>query len=319
MSNFRPRAPYQRIASYNGQTGEVDIGELRPNDGLSRQDTLKRSVHEFASYIDETFTLPEPFFEVESILDYPSSNVHYNDSGTNSLVQSLSRRPLDPSSERCHKLAAQDFRTGPLPVSSPKPRYLVTASGWWKELVAMTLSVVCIASIAKVLLSIKDRPLSSWDFRYSPNSVISQLMTLSRSALMLSTASCIGQSTWHHLQARPRNLYELQALDEASRGPWGALRLFARADRFGTAAWLGCSITQQILACSSRIEFGPSNGTYPITQVYRPPVPNGYDDCKFFLYIEEQRVTELQDYVITALNAGTMTRYDKKSQHRGDG
>ncbi|KEQ69869.1 hypothetical protein M436DRAFT_33824, partial [Aureobasidium namibiae CBS 147.97] len=54
-----------------------------------------------------------------------------------------------------------------------------------------------------------------------PNSVLSQLVTISRSALMFSTASCIGQLSWLHIKQKPQALSDLQAFNDASRGPAG--------------------------------------------------------------------------------------------------
>lgn len=144
----------------------------------------------------------------------------------------------------------------------------------------MTLSIACFVAIVGLLLGTQGRLRSTWTFRYLPSSVISQIMTVCRSALMMSTASCIGQITWLHFQKKARNLHEIQVIDDASRGPWGAIILLTSGHRFGLAAAIGCVITlgtllmepftQQAFTLPLRQTPTPLNGSYPVLQVYAP-------------------------------------------------
>jgi hypothetical protein len=143
----------------------------------------------------------------------------------------------------------------------------------------MIISICSLLSVAVVLYKWQGQPLSSWKLRYLPNSVISQLMTIARSTLMLSTASCISQACWLFMHRKPRNLIGIQVFDGASRGPAGAAILLLKQAR-STLAILGAfitiatllmeSFTQQVIQYPLRNDVGPTSGTFPVTQFYAP-------------------------------------------------
>lgn len=145
---------------------------------------------------------------------------------------------------------------------------------------AICLSIASLLSTAGVLFTYQDQPLSSWKFHYLPNTVVSQLITISRSALMLSTASCVSQLFWLHIKEKPRALSELQAFDNASRGPAGALSMLAFPTRYRIPALIGSLITiatllmepfgQQVLQFPLRDDTVKGNATFPTTQMYAP-------------------------------------------------
>jgi hypothetical protein len=142
------------------------------------------------------------------------------------------------------------------------------------------LSIASLLSTAGVLFAYQNQPLSSWKFRYLPNTVVSQLITISRSALMLSTASCVSQLSWLHIKEKPRALSELQAFDNASRGPAGAIAMLALPTRYRIPALIGSLITlatllmepfgQQVLQFPLRDNVVKGNATFPTTQMYAP-------------------------------------------------
>ncbi|KEQ69644.1 hypothetical protein M436DRAFT_12597, partial [Aureobasidium namibiae CBS 147.97] len=92
---------------------------------------------------------------------------------------------------------------------------------WWREVIAMLISIAALVAICGILFAYQNQPLSAWRFRYLPNSIVSQLMTISRSALMFSTASNISQALWDYVPQEPWALIEVQSFDDASRGPYG--------------------------------------------------------------------------------------------------
>ncbi|THW43298.1 hypothetical protein D6D21_05429 [Aureobasidium pullulans] len=155
-----------------------------------------------------------------------------------------------------------------------------TVKSWWRELLAISISTAALVSTAGVLLAYQNKPLSSWHLRYLPNSVISQLMTVSRSALMFSTASCVSQLSWLHIQQKPRALSDLQAFDGASRGPAGAVAMLAFPTRYCVPAIVASLITlatllmeplsQQVLQFPVQDLVVLQNATYPTTQMYAP-------------------------------------------------
>lgn len=163
------------------------------------------------------------------------------------------------------------------PVKSAPDNFI---RSWWREILAIMLSIASLLSTAGVLFAYQNQPLSSWNFRYLPNTVVSQLTTISRSALMLSTASCVSQLSWLHIQEKPRALSELQTFDNASRGPAGAIAMLAFPTRYRIPALIGSLITiatllmepfvQQVLQFPLRDEIVKGNATFPTTQIYAP-------------------------------------------------
>lgn len=151
---------------------------------------------------------------------------------------------------------------------------------WWREILAICLSIASLLSTAGVLFVYHDQPRSSWQFRYLPNTVVSQLITISRSALMLSTASCVSQLSWLHIQEKPRALSELQTFDKASRGPAGAMSMLVFPTRYRIPALIGSLITiatllmepfgQQVLQFPLRDDIVKGNASFPTTQMYAP-------------------------------------------------
>jgi chorismate mutase len=83
---------------------------------------------------------------------------------------------------------------------------------------------------------------------------------------MLSTAACLSQLKWTHFQSKPRKLKDLETFDDASRGPWGSIRLlFARGTgSLDAAVRLGCAITVLVLAMET---FGQQLLSFPERRV----------------------------------------------------
>lgn len=169
------------------------------------------------------------------------------------------------------------------PVTEVRNSFSNTLRSWWQEILAISVSIAALISTAGVLLTYQNQPLSSWTFRYLPNSVVSQLMTVSRSALMFSTASCIGQLSWLHIRQKPQALSDLQSFDDASRGPAGAASILVFAKRYRFPVIIASLITiatllmepfsQQVLQFPLRGFLVGGNATYPVTQWYAP-APN---------------------------------------------
>jgi hypothetical protein len=99
---------------------------------------------------------------------------------------------------------------------------------WLWEISASILSLACIASVIGVLMYEDGKPLRQWGLgqKYlAPNVVVSFLGTLAKSACLLAVAEVLSQLKWLHFHKNPQNLSDLQLFDDASRGPWGAIRL----------------------------------------------------------------------------------------------
>ncbi|KAI1737700.1 hypothetical protein F4680DRAFT_204003 [Xylaria scruposa] len=105
------------------------------------------------------------------------------------------------------------------------PSLTFLAVCWWWEMGATVLSLTSLSLIITLLTYIDDAPLSDWPLPIQPNSLLAVLTTAMKTTMLVSVTSCIGQLKWRHFATRARSIHELESLDDASRGPWGALIL----------------------------------------------------------------------------------------------
>lgn len=95
---------------------------------------------------------------------------------------------------------------------------------WWGwEVLALLFSSVCIMAVAILLYNVHDRPLSQWPFTIAPNTLVSIFTTVAKSSALVAVTQALSQLKWDFFRPRTRPLYNIEAFNEASRGPWGAL------------------------------------------------------------------------------------------------
>ncbi|KAJ8129398.1 hypothetical protein O1611_g4233 [Lasiodiplodia mahajangana] len=133
---------------------------------------------------------------------------------------------------------------------------------WWWEIGGSLLSIISISLLFPVLKIADNKPIEAWPYSIHPNSFISVLTTIGKTAMMVPITSCLGQLKWDHFQYRPNPLDHLQFYDDASRGPWGSFVLIASGRLRVVTAWALALVTlvalgiepsaQQILAPLSR-------------------------------------------------------------------
>ena len=95
---------------------------------------------------------------------------------------------------------------------------------WRWELLAVAVSLLCMAGIVAVIARMNERPLSHWTFFLSLPATIAIFSTSAKSMAAVFVAAAVGQAKWLHFRS-PRPLRDLDLLDDASRGPMGSLRL----------------------------------------------------------------------------------------------
>jgi len=193
-------------------------------------------------------------------LDTNALSEHRNSVSTNSSDHELS----DLSNPRSHGLqkrqdASSNALDRALPTSYTLPAFSTkilkstgTATrsfisfGWWGELVSLSLSVLFALTIVHMLRTIDNKPLSSWKYM-EPNSLAAVFSTLLKILLLYPVTEGLGQLKWVHFE-KPRRLNLIQALDDASRGPWGAVTLLWKAKGTALLASFGALVTIAILA-----------------------------------------------------------------------
>ncbi|KAI0430672.1 hypothetical protein F5Y09DRAFT_341386 [Xylaria sp. FL1042] len=96
--------------------------------------------------------------------------------------------------------------------------------GWLPELVALLLSAASLITIGVLLVVYHGRTVSSFPDGITLNAVVAVLTAAYKAALLYTVSSAIGQSKWNLFSTRAQRLRDFEHIDEASRGPQGALR-----------------------------------------------------------------------------------------------
>jgi hypothetical protein len=113
----------------------------------------------------------------------------------------------------------------------------------------------------------------------SPNTLISIFAAISKTALLVAVADCIGQLKWIRFEQRPHLLKELEVYDAATRGPWGSLKLLFTTRHTAILAAFGAFITvvsiaidpfsQQIISHVTRTVVAQNeSASYDIARIY---------------------------------------------------
>lgn len=95
---------------------------------------------------------------------------------------------------------------------------------WIWELCAMLMSLSSLVAIVLVLRLHDGRPLPDWPFSITINSLVSIFSTIMGFTLLVPIAEGISQAKWHWFQ-QYRALRDVEVYDQASRGPWGSLKM----------------------------------------------------------------------------------------------
>lgn len=177
------------------------------NDDPTTRTSLVTRVSQTPSSIDEAITSSQPDSVVTLLLERPP------EPRNKQLATTISIAPSEKTQRDTHSV-----------LCSPNIRR--TVGSWALEIIAVLLSLGSIVAIAAVLRRQDSQPLSKWSFTFTLNTVIATLGTMARTTLAFALSACIGQQKWPWLRTRSDTLVAFERFDEASRGPWGATRLF---------------------------------------------------------------------------------------------
>lgn len=144
----------------------------------------------------------------------------------------LKRKPVAYPSLATSEGTKENFITE---VATPASRYAIhrcpereapaSPHTWILETFMVVFSISGLVAASVLLLVYDDKPLSSWSFFLSFNTVISILGAASRASLAFAIGSCISQGKWNWLKDKGGKIMDLERFEEASRGPWGSVRL----------------------------------------------------------------------------------------------
>ncbi|KAF4836421.1 hypothetical protein CGCTS75_v001701 [Colletotrichum tropicale] len=96
---------------------------------------------------------------------------------------------------------------------------------WTLEIGAIVVSISSLVAILVLLPIFENQPLASWSLPVSLNAIVSVLGATSRASLAFAISACISQGKWNWFRQRNDSVMVFDRFEEASRGPWGSLRL----------------------------------------------------------------------------------------------
>jgi hypothetical protein len=120
---------------------------------------------------------------------------------------------------------------------------------WVCEAIVMALSIGCLAAIALVVNAFDGQAIPQFTAGLTLNTIVSVLSTTARSGMIFVVSASIGQLKWCWLGRPGRRVLDMQAMDDASRGPWGAITMLGSLTG-GTLATFGAMITVLMVAFS---------------------------------------------------------------------
>ncbi|KAI3390999.1 hypothetical protein diail_8133 [Diaporthe ilicicola] len=109
---------------------------------------------------------------------------------------------------------------------------------WVWEIVAMVFAIGAVASIIALLARYEGKSLPSWPYEITLNALIAVLTTVANAAMTVPLSSGLGQLKWDRMKNGHAPLADMEVLDEASRGAWGAINMLRRL-RGGLCGSLG--------------------------------------------------------------------------------
>jgi hypothetical protein len=126
--------------------------------------------------------------------------------------------------------------THTLSLRSDRPSIIrrLILDSWICETIAMSFSIGCLVAIMIVVGAYDGQRIPQFISGLTLNTIISVLSTASRSSLIFVASATIGQLKWCWLKRSPRPINDIQAMDNASRGPLGAFEVLT--------SWTGGSL-----------------------------------------------------------------------------
>lgn len=95
---------------------------------------------------------------------------------------------------------------------------------WKLEGLACAISISAMVILIVGAFKYQSSKLANWPYRVNVNSVVAWCVMISKTCMLFAVAGCINQLKWRWFQSK-HPLAEMNILDEASRGPRGALTL----------------------------------------------------------------------------------------------
>ena len=119
---------------------------------------------------------------------------------------------------------------------------------WWLELASCILVLAALMAIVGVTYPYQERPLPNWPYTLSINTLVAIFIAVAKSAMLLVMAEGISHLKWTWFTRREHQLIDLSIYDNASRGPWGSLKLLGVSRGRDVIASIGAAIVVASIA-----------------------------------------------------------------------
>lgn len=96
---------------------------------------------------------------------------------------------------------------------------------WAPEVTALVISLGALVAITILLIYENGRPLNHWTISVSLNTVVSILGVVSHAFLGYAISAFISQEKWNWFKRHADQVLGFRIFDDASRGPWGSIKL----------------------------------------------------------------------------------------------
>lgn len=168
--------------------------------------TAHTEIHDWNHKPDSKHTSDEPQI-AEVRRDLQSKSTSVSDGTEYELVNTLS-----------------DGKTKSRGTRGPRRRRLYFLRAWLPEIFWCVTGIACIVVLVTVLQYYDNKPLPNWPLGLTLNTVVAFISTFCRTSFVVPVVQSLSQYKWNWYKS-PRPLKDFKIFDEASRGPWGSLKL----------------------------------------------------------------------------------------------
>lgn len=100
---------------------------------------------------------------------------------------------------------------------------------WICETLALLVSFLALMMIFLILYLYQGRSLQDWPCAITINSMVAVCSTVMKTALLVPVGASVSQAKWDWFHRQEGQiLADMGIYDQASRGPWGALRMLTK-------------------------------------------------------------------------------------------
>jgi hypothetical protein len=150
------------------------------------------------------------------------------------LKMNLNSRELDDQDSRSRNCF-------PIPSRDDLEELYTNGIFWFLILGFPTLgalfSVACFTAIIGILWGYNEKKAPVLSHGLILNAILSVLSTVSKCSLVYSISQAVSQWKWGWFQKGRRKLQQVQAVDNASRGPWGSIAILGQHKTFHFIPW----------------------------------------------------------------------------------